>query len=313
MNNKLELGKLFFRANLVLPDLTCFSRNFVEPCPIFKEFDSKTLCSLSLVSKGCKSFAIDNHVWSQLALKRWEGKQGMKEIHSEPHEIWFRKAGTWKKVYGLIEQEARRSKFNIDDLAETTWCFKFNSVEIPHIGTPKFHRNGIYTHREMMGGQLPWTFTSEGQVRVDRFPPLKPYRSTTDWSLKMRNVHITFASTDHNCFRKKLHKFNLGLIEELGLDPSQYILKIPEPSYEERNVAMDHIMVLPSRRIFHTDDNGEEINQAENVHRDREKRRFEDVEGRKYMGKKLDEWEIDLKRWKEEKYMGKKLDEWEIE
>ncbi|CAG8513328.1 10628_t:CDS:2 [Funneliformis mosseae] len=80
------------------------------------------VCSLSLVSKGCKSFAIDNHVWSQLALKRWEGKQGMKEIHSEPHEIWFRKAGTWKKVYGLIEQEAKRSKFNIDDLAETTWC-----------------------------------------------------------------------------------------------------------------------------------------------------------------------------------------------
>ncbi|CAI2183950.1 6188_t:CDS:2 [Funneliformis geosporum] len=276
---------------------------------IFKELDSKTLCSLSLVSKGCNSFAIDNHVWSQLALKRWEGKQGMKEIHSEPHEIWFRKAGTWKKVYGLVEQEARRNKLNTDDLAETTWCFKFNSFEFPHIGTPKFHRNGIYTHREMMGGQLSWKFTNEGQVRVDQFPPLKPYRSTTDWSFKMRNVHITFASTDHNCFRKKLHKFNLNLIEELGLCPSQYILKMPEPSYgilnssnkggeesgdendqetegsegnyneendnegnengEERNIAMDHIMVLPSRRAFHGDDHAEEINQAENVHRGR--------------------------------------------
>src|SRR6266540_3924860 len=86
---------------------------------IFKELDAKTLCSLSLVSKECNSFAIDNHVWYHLALKRWEGKQGMTDIHSESHEMWFKKAGTWKKVYGIVEQEARRSELNTDDLAET--------------------------------------------------------------------------------------------------------------------------------------------------------------------------------------------------
>ncbi len=117
----------------------------------------------------------------------------------------------------------------------------------------------------------------------------------------MRNVHVTFASTDHNCFRKKLYQFNLNLIKELGLDPLQYILKAPEPSSdissslnkgneengeendqetgseesdneengnEERtSVAMDHIMVLPSHHVFHDDDN--DNSQVENVHRGR--------------------------------------------
>ena len=82
--------------------------------------------SLSLVLKGCNSFAIDNHVWYHLALIRWEGKQGMADIHSEHHEMWFKKTGIWKKVYGIVEQEARRSKLNTDDLAETTWYFKVN-------------------------------------------------------------------------------------------------------------------------------------------------------------------------------------------
>jgi len=36
------------------------------------------------------------------------------------------KTGIWKKVYGIVEQEARRSKLNTDDLAETTWYFKVN-------------------------------------------------------------------------------------------------------------------------------------------------------------------------------------------
>jgi hypothetical protein len=97
---------------------------------IFKELDTKTLYSLSLVSKGCNSIAIDNHIWNYLALKRWEGKQGMVEIRSEPHELWFKKAGTWKKVYGIVEQEARRSELNTDDLVETTWRLKVKYCRI---------------------------------------------------------------------------------------------------------------------------------------------------------------------------------------
>jgi hypothetical protein len=214
----------------------------------------------------------------------------MTEVCSESHELWFKKAGTWKKVYGMIEQEARRSELNTDDLVETTWRFKFNSFSIPHVGSPNFHRNGIYTHNGMRNGQLPWTFTKEGRVRVDQFPPLTPYRSTTDWSLKMRNVHVTFVSIDHNCFRKKLYQFNLSLIEELGLNPSQYILQTPKPSFgllnnsneedddedvqetrgniennhennhegneNEEEAIMDHIMVLPSHH--HVDDNDQD-------------------------------------------------------
>ncbi|RIA87911.1 hypothetical protein C1645_776256 [Glomus cerebriforme] len=256
---------------------------------IFKELDTKTLHSLSLVSKGCNTFAMDNHIWNHVALNRWEGKQGMAEICSEPHELWFKKAGTWRKVYSIIEQEARRSELNTDDLVETTWRFKFNSFPIPHVGSPNFHRDGIYTHNGMIEGQLPWTFTKEGQVRVDQFPPLKPFRSTTDWSLKMRNIHVTFVSTDHNCFRKKLYHFNLKLIEELGLDPSHYILHPPKPSFglsnnsnEENhddddgndqesmennnennnegneNEEMDHIMVLPTNHVFHDDDDDDD-------------------------------------------------------
>jgi len=252
---------------------------------IFKELDTKTLYSLSLVSKGCNSFAMDNHIWNHIALNRWEGKQGMTEVCSESHELWFKKAGTWKKVYGIVEQEARRNELNADDLVETTWRFKFNSFPIPHVGSPNFHRNGIFTHNGMMEGQLPWKFTKEGRVRLDQFPPLTPYRTTTDWSLKMRNIHVTFASIDHNCFRKKLYQFNLKLIEELGLDPSQYILHPPKPSFGisnnsneeneenddengqesmendnennnegEEGVVMDHIMVLPSNHVFHDDD-----------------------------------------------------------
>jgi hypothetical protein len=111
----------------------------------------------------------------------------------------------------------------------------------------------------------------------------------------MRNVHVTFVSIDHNCFRKKLYQFNLNLIEELGLNPSQYILHPPKPSFgllnnshkeddenDDENVQetggnmennhennhegneneeedmMDHIMVLPphhSHHVFNDDDN----------------------------------------------------------
>ncbi len=38
---------------------------------------------------------------------------------------------------------------------------QFNSFQFPHIGTPKFHRNGIYTHHEMMEGQLPVSILNE--------------------------------------------------------------------------------------------------------------------------------------------------------
>lgn len=265
---------------------------------IFKELDTKTLYSLSLVSKGCNTFAMDNHIWNHIALNRWEGKQGMAEICSEPHNLWFKKAGTWKKVYSIVEQEARRSELNADDLVETTWRFKFNSYPIPHVGSPNFHRNGVYTFSGVMDGQLPWTFTKEGRVRVDQFPPLTPYRSTADWSLKMRNIHVTFASIDHNCFRKKLYQFNLKLVEELGLDPTKYISQPPKPSFaissnsiegidenddennqenienndennnEGEDVAMDHIMVLPSNHVFHDDDddNNDDEDQSENDH-----------------------------------------------
>ena len=50
----------------------------------------------------------------------------MANIHSEHHEMLFKKTGIWKKVYVIVEQEDRRSKLNTDDLAETTWYFKVN-------------------------------------------------------------------------------------------------------------------------------------------------------------------------------------------
>ncbi|CAB5396133.1 unnamed protein product [Rhizophagus irregularis] len=75
---------------------------------------------------------MDNHIWNHIALNRWE-------------------------VYSIVEQEARRSELNADDLVETTWRFKFNSYPIPHVGSPNFHRNGVYTFSGVMDGQLPWT------------------------------------------------------------------------------------------------------------------------------------------------------------
>jgi hypothetical protein len=113
----------------------------------------------------------------------------------------------------------------------------------------------------------------------------------------MRNIHVTFASIDHNCFRKKLYQFNLKLAEELGLDPSRYISQPPKPSFgisnnsneevdendendqesmedndennnEGEGVSMDHIMVLPSNHVLHDDDDddNDDEDQSENDH-----------------------------------------------
>ncbi|CAG8538774.1 12844_t:CDS:2 [Ambispora gerdemannii] len=189
---------------------------------LFKNLDAKNLCSLSLVSRNWNILVSDNHLWTEIALKRWENKQGMKEICTDTHSLWYLKPGTWKKAYILVEKEAHRTRLEMEDLCETTWIFKFNNALAFHAGSPKFLRNGRYIHEGMMDGTLPWKFTN-GCVRVSQFPHLSPSRPDptdhkSDWGLKLKNVYVTFSSVDHTGFQRRLREFNCELALELGID-----------------------------------------------------------------------------------------------
>ncbi|CAG8552971.1 8062_t:CDS:2 [Ambispora leptoticha] len=207
---------------------------------LFKNLDAKNLCNLSLVSRNWNILVSDNHLWAEIALNRWENKQGMKEICTNAHSLWYLKPGTWKKVYILVEKEARRTKLEMEDLCETTWTFKddafensflilkddefelFNNALSAHAGSPKFLRNGRYVHEGMMDSTLPWKFTNR-YVRVSQFPHLKPSRPDptdpeSDWGLKLKNVYVTFSSVDHTGFQRRLSKFNRELALEFGVD-----------------------------------------------------------------------------------------------
>ncbi|CAG8439569.1 10944_t:CDS:2 [Acaulospora morrowiae] len=226
---------------------------------IFKNLDVKSLCTLAKVSRGLNALSSDNHVWSVLALERWENKQGMKDIcywkgitdcnqndnstryntqenandnnirsssesqdddtnsHLKGFELWFSRPGIWKRVYAFVETEAKRCRWDVEDLIENVWSFKFNSYPIPYEQSPKFHRNGIYTHEGIMNARFPYVFTQEGHIRVDQFPPLITERDRSTWAFKMKNTNVTFESLSTQSFKRKLKEFERSLLIEFGI------------------------------------------------------------------------------------------------
>ncbi|CAG8826570.1 4621_t:CDS:1, partial [Gigaspora rosea] len=88
---------------------------------VFLELDEPDLFNLGCVSRYYSILTADNAVWSQLALKRWEAKEGMREISEEYRNFWFKSPGAWKRVYCLIEKEARRTSLDVNDLVDNIW------------------------------------------------------------------------------------------------------------------------------------------------------------------------------------------------
>ncbi|CAG8546859.1 16921_t:CDS:2 [Acaulospora colombiana] len=93
-------------------------------------------------------------------------------------ELWFSRPGVWKRVYAFVEAEAKRCRWDDEDLIDNVWLFR---------------------------GDDEWSF------------PV-PQRIPSSWGFKMTNHNVTFESLDTQSFKRKLKEFERCLLIEFGMD-----------------------------------------------------------------------------------------------
>ncbi|CAG8769799.1 33608_t:CDS:2 [Racocetra persica] len=214
---------------------------------ICNELDEENLHILSIVSRDFNNLTSDNNIWSQLALRRWEHKQGIKEICEENRIFWFKKPGTWKIVYNIVEREAQRTLLDVNDLVENSWICTVSQLSqlnetiklyarqkkaMPNQNYLKnidnrlarnqlvtFSPDGTYTHNHEVFSRswpFPWSIAGDGSVSLNH-QPFTPSRSP-DWKLIISNGILAFTSPGNGSFRRKLKEFNSELITEFRQD-----------------------------------------------------------------------------------------------
>ncbi|CAG8735933.1 13665_t:CDS:2 [Cetraspora pellucida] len=182
---------------------------------ICSELDEENLNILSIVSHDFNKLASDNEIWKQFALERWKDKQGIKKICEENRRFWSN-SGTWKRVYSIVEREAQRTLWDVNDLVENSWTCTHNDN---HWGTNQlvtFHPNGTYTqhHQAFFDRSYSWSIAGDGSISLNQ----KSYKSSRspDWNLIIENDLLTFTSSGNESFRRKLKEFDSELIIEFG-------------------------------------------------------------------------------------------------
>ncbi|CAG8815119.1 37814_t:CDS:2, partial [Gigaspora margarita] len=176
---------------------------------VFLELDEPDLFNLGSVSRYYNILTADNGVWSQLALKRWEAKEGMREISEEYRNFWFKSPGAWKRVYCLIEKEARRTSLDVNDLVDNIWyCAPVDNIDDWNNNKlVTFSEDGTYTHHhEPFNPTFTWTMNN-GSLSLN-YKPFRLMRSS-GWDLVMSNGALVFKSPGTKSFRRKLREDGL--------------------------------------------------------------------------------------------------------
>ncbi|RUS25476.1 hypothetical protein BC938DRAFT_472115 [Jimgerdemannia flammicorona] len=182
---------------------------------LFSHFGPNDLATLSLCSHRLRTFASSNIVWAPLCQWRWKGKQGLHEILEVSHKNWWKVEGSWKRAYAVVELESKRTRPHVSDMTESKWSFRFHNHQVPFLGHPEFHADFKYTHPALMNGNFDWRITKSGQIQVAQYPYLIPSRAD-NWSWRLQNIYVHFASLDNTGFKRALAAFDHVLAVEAG-------------------------------------------------------------------------------------------------